>query len=376
MSTNLISTDEFRAAAKDGQQPDGTVFRFATADPTQVGDAASRTKRFVFSDATVDHSDDTIDPKGWNLGVFKRNPVALFSHMSWEPPIGRASNVSVLGDQLVGDIEFAAAEIYEFADTIYRLVDGGFLKAVSVGFRPDDWALSRDKNRPNGIDFKKQTLLEISICPVPCNPNALSEARSIGIDTRPLREWAERALDGGDTGAMPRRQVEVLRTQAGDLGRRRTTRSAAPSGHPLLQTIVDVGTSIGATRLAIKDVQATLASPDDPPLDEALLKQGIAHFSAAIMSKNMGLGCLRAAMGQDDEGAEQPPTDASRAARVQEAGALRRDAKAAAAVGTPEHRRQEAAALKRGLAAPTQTRIERINEAHSLQCRLRDESLI
>jgi hypothetical protein len=64
----------------------------------------------VFSDATVDHAGDSIDPKGWDLGVFKRNPVALFSHMSWEPPIGRASNVAVEDGKLVGDIEFADAE--------------------------------------------------------------------------------------------------------------------------------------------------------------------------------------------------------------------------------------------------------------------------
>lgn len=214
MPMKLLSSDDFRAAAKDGQRPEGTLFKFATAEPETVGEAASRTKRFVFSDATVDHSDDSIDPKGWNLGIFKRNPVALFSHMSWDPPIGRASNVAVQDNKLVGDIEFATADVYEFADTIYRLVDGGFLKAVSVGFKPDEWAFTNDKNRPYGIDFKKQTLLEISVCPVPCNPNALNEARSIGVDTRPLAEWAEKVLDSGETVFMPRKDVEALRLQA------------------------------------------------------------------------------------------------------------------------------------------------------------------
>ena len=186
MPMKLLSTDDFRNAVKDGQRPEGTIFRFATTEPEVQGEADARTLRFVFSDATVDHSGDSIDPKGWDLGIFKRNPVALFSHMSWDPPIGRASNVVVDGDKLVGDIEFAAAEVYDFADTIYRLVKGGFLKAVSVGFMPKEWAFSSDKNRPYGIDFKKQTLLEISVCPVPCNPNALGEARSLGVDTRPL----------------------------------------------------------------------------------------------------------------------------------------------------------------------------------------------
>ena len=219
MPMKLLSADDFRSAAKDGAKPDGTVFRFATTEPQNV-EGHDRTKRFVFSDATIDHAGDKIDPKGWDLGIFKRNPVALFSHMSWEPPIGRASNVSVQNDQLVGDIEFATAEVYEFADTIFRLVDGGFMNAVSVGFKPKDWAFTSDKDRPYGIDFKKQTLLEISVCPVPCNPNALGEARSMGIDTSSLTEWAEKVLDSGDTVFLPRKELETLRSQAGAMERK------------------------------------------------------------------------------------------------------------------------------------------------------------
>lgn len=214
MPLNLLSADDFRAAAKEGGNPEATVFRFAPGEAVTVGDAKARTKRFVFSDATVDHSNDSIDPKGWDLKVFNRNPVALFSHASWEPPIGRASNVSVQGDKLVGDIEFASADVYPFADTIYRLVDGGFLKAVSVGFMPKEWAFSSDKNRPYGIDFKKQLLAEISVCAVPANPSCLIEARSLGIDTAPLVEWAEKVLDSGETVFLPRRELETLRIQA------------------------------------------------------------------------------------------------------------------------------------------------------------------
>jgi HK97 family phage prohead protease len=215
MTMKLLDADDFRSAAKDGgQQPEGTLFKFATTEPQQVGEDDARTERFVFSDATVDHSGDSIDPKGWRLDIFKRNPVALFSHMSWDPPIGRASNVKIQDGKLVGDIEFAAAEVYEFADTIYRLVKGKFLNAVSVGFKPEEWGFTSDKSRPFGIDFKKQTLLEISVCPVPCNPNALGEARSMGVNTAPLTEWAEKVLDSGDTVFLPRKDLEALRIQS------------------------------------------------------------------------------------------------------------------------------------------------------------------
>lgn len=269
MPRNLLSADDFRAAAKDGTPPDATVFRFATADPQNV-DGTTRTKRFVFSDATVDHSTDSIDAKGWNLSIFKRNPVALFSHMSWEPPIGRASNVAVEKGQLVGDIEFASADVYEFADTIFRLVDGGFLKAVSVGFKPDEWSFSSDKSRPFGIDFKKQTLLEISICPVPCNPNALGEARSLGIDTRSLIEWAEKVLDSGDTVFLPRDELNALRGQAGGVQKRY-----------YLQ--VDASTTVEAADIARASVKRWMNDPTDVPV----LGVGI-DLRAIIDAPNVG----------------------------------------------------------------------------------------
>lgn len=214
MPMKLLDIDAFRAGAKAGAAPEGTLFKFATTEPELQGGEDSRVVRFVFSDATIDHAGDSIDPKGWDTAIFKRNPVALFAHNSWEPPIGRASNVTVTNAQLVGDIEFAAADVYDFADTIYRLVKGKYLNAVSVGFKPNEWAFTNDKDRPYGIDFKKQTLLEISVCPVPCNPNALGEARSLGIDTAPLTEWAEKVLDSGDVVFLPRKDVEALRTQA------------------------------------------------------------------------------------------------------------------------------------------------------------------
>lgn len=213
MTLKLLSLDAFRAAAKGGSRPDAAVFRLATSD-SQTVDAVARTERFVFSDASVDLAGDMIEQDGWETDDFDANPVALFSHASWEPPIGRASNVGVKGGKLIGDIEFASADVYPFADTIYRLVKARFLKAVSVGFMPLEYEFAKDKDRPYGLNFIKQKLLEISICSVPCNPNALVEARSMGIDTGPLSEWASKVLDMGGSVLVPRDLLEETFRQA------------------------------------------------------------------------------------------------------------------------------------------------------------------
>lgn len=208
MARKLLTVDEFRASAKEtGSAPDGTVTRVVTDDPQSI-DEASRTIRFVFSDATVDRSGDSIMQSGWQIDQFVKNPVALWAHDSYAPPIGRATNVGVAGGRLIGDIEFMAAEVSPFADSIFRMVKGGFVRAVSVGFIPLKYVFVSDPARPWGIDFVEQELLEISVCPIPCNPNALQEARSKGIDTAPLREWAERVLDGAGQVAVPRALLE------------------------------------------------------------------------------------------------------------------------------------------------------------------------
>lgn len=112
-------------------------------------------------------------------------------HDANSPPIARAVRVFSDGNRLVGDIEFAPPEVNEFADSIYKLVAAGYLKAGSVGFLPLEWSFAEDKNRPFGIDFKRQELLEFSICPVPALPSALIEAQARGINTRPLSRWAD-----------------------------------------------------------------------------------------------------------------------------------------------------------------------------------------
>lgn len=205
----LLTLDEFRAQARKDANLSGTVMRLAAAQSTPV-DGKSRTRTFCFSDGAVDRAGDKINVDGWKTADFMNNPVALWAHDSWSPPVGKASNVGPRGGRFMGDIEFAPPETYDFADTVFRLVEGGYVNAVSVGFRPVKWSFSAEKDRPFGIDFEEQELLEISLCPVPCNAGALIEARAKGIDTRPLMEWAGRVLDEGNAVMMPRETLEQI----------------------------------------------------------------------------------------------------------------------------------------------------------------------
>jgi HK97 family phage prohead protease len=153
------------------------------------GGTQSRSISFVLSDESVARDGHTIATKGWELDNFYRNPVVLWAHDSSQPPIGRMTYVTRQGSRLVGTVEFADAETYPFAETIFKLLRGGFLNAVSVSWMPLEWVWSKDKSRPGGVDFLRQELLEVSVVPVPALPTAIATARSAGIDVAPLVEW-------------------------------------------------------------------------------------------------------------------------------------------------------------------------------------------
>lgn len=211
MPAKFITRDKFASALSEGVQPEGMLQRGQNGMAETVSEE-SRTIRFVFSDNGVDLMQDDIRQEGWELSTFVGgNPVALFAHDSSSLPIGRASSVHVRDrKQLIGDITFASKEVYRFADTVYRLIKGKFLNAVSVGFTPLEYEFVNSKDRPGGISFKRQILNEISVVPVPANPRALVEARGMGIDLEPLQEWAEDVIKSMDLTVIEQKRMDEI----------------------------------------------------------------------------------------------------------------------------------------------------------------------
>ncbi len=142
---------------------------------------------FVASTETVDREGDIIEVSGWELDAYRKNPVVLFGHDYGSLPVGKASKVGIKSNALMTTIEFVTAEQNPDGHRVYQLVAGGFLKSVSVGFRPLEYVYNETHN---GYDFKRQELLEISIVPVPANAEALVAAHIDGDTAR----WLQRQL--------------------------------------------------------------------------------------------------------------------------------------------------------------------------------------
>lgn len=148
------------------------VVRKVTAKQSKAKDGVLE---FVLSDATKDRMGDVINPDGWVLENFKRNPIALFNHNS-SFPIGTWKNVRVEDGQLIGRLELAKQGTSDRIDEIIRLVEQDVLRAVSVGFQPIEYEPLKDNS---GLYFKENELLETSLVSVPANPAAIQLARSL-----------------------------------------------------------------------------------------------------------------------------------------------------------------------------------------------------
>lgn len=134
---------------------------------------------FVLSDGTVDRYGEIVEPAGWELAAFKRNPIALFNHRP-DQVVGRWANIRVAGGELLGEFQPAEPGTSRVADEVRKLVQQGVLKAASVGFRAIE-SEPLDDNPRGPKRYTRQELLETSIVSVPANPAALAVARSLGI---------------------------------------------------------------------------------------------------------------------------------------------------------------------------------------------------
>ncbi len=130
-------------------------------------DQEKRQAIFIFSDGDEDRHGDSLNPNGWKVDNYMKNPVVMFGHDYRGLPIGKTIKTWVEdGKTFMGLIEFATTE---FAEQVWQLILGGFLNAGSVGFIP----LRYDET--GEYTFQEMELLEYSIVPIPANPRALTQ---------------------------------------------------------------------------------------------------------------------------------------------------------------------------------------------------------
>lgn len=215
--TRFVSLKTFKEIANDNAvEAENVAIRksFVISKLEEINGADEKpTLKFSITTQDVDRDGDTVALGGWDFSDFAKNPVVLWAHDYSTPPVAKAINIFRDVASIDSTAEFTPKSMSEFGFMIYQMYKGGFLSAVSVGFQPSDFEMAKD--RDGGLNFIRQSLMEYSAVPVPSNPNALIQARSIGINTNPMKTWAENILDdwekSGEGVLMPKTAIELIR---------------------------------------------------------------------------------------------------------------------------------------------------------------------
>jgi len=231
---------------------------------SKLGTGSGGGSRAVFtaSTAELDRDGDRIPPSAWRLENYRRNPVVLYGHDHTGHPVGKATEVRVIGDALRVVVEFPPEDVSPEGFRVSKLVEAGFLGAVSVGFRPVKYA----PNGLGGFDFEEVELLEVSIVTVPANPSALIAAGFDGASVKWYAEHGPAAEEVSDLDAA-RAIVKAI------------TEDPEMSGEEVAAAIVDAfggDVEVSATEAAAAMLAAVLGGEADPEVDEAEAVEAVA----------------------------------------------------------------------------------------------------
>jgi HK97 family phage prohead protease len=138
---------------------------------------AAESLPWTLSTFDLDRFGERIDPAGWDYKRFRDNPVVEWAHRYDIPAIGRIEGLAADDNGLHGVVIFNDKDYDPFGWAIGQRVKAGVIRAGSVGFRIMEIEIPDKETSKDGttLIFRKQELLEFSICNVPANPFALTK---------------------------------------------------------------------------------------------------------------------------------------------------------------------------------------------------------
>jgi hypothetical protein len=186
--------------------------------------AASDLRRFVAVTDQPNRNGHAVTPQKMDVESFEANPVFLFGHNDGtgfgETPeveniLGAVEEIEKFDDRIEIGVRFAE---HPRAQIARDLVDQGMLNAVSIGFMPDfdDTRIETVEGEPIVI-FGAAELWEISLVPVPADPNALRIVQSaMGSGVTPKEEndmagkpTSDKKKDQRSKGTAPKEEATV-----------------------------------------------------------------------------------------------------------------------------------------------------------------------
>lgn len=141
----------------------------------------------IVSNSAIDRHGESIEMDGIDVSQVKKNPVVLWAHDYSSLPIGNIVNIWKEAGNLMARLQLAT-EVYDFAGTVYKMILGGIINAVSIGGIVKQW------NEDYTV-IKQLEMVELSVVPVGAHPDALVTAKTIGMKPDILKEQYQDFLE-------------------------------------------------------------------------------------------------------------------------------------------------------------------------------------
>lgn len=248
----------------------GTV----TAGLSQSGDP-----EMVVTTSALDRAGDRVIPGGADLTAFKRCPVLLWSHNHDLLPIGSVTAISTEPTGIRTSWRWNDGD--ELGARVKQGWEGGFIRGASIGFLPTE-------TRPNssgGQDYTRWQLIEVSLCCVPCNPEAVRHLKALGL-------WrAEDETVDVAPGDLSRVVRECVREALGAIVARSVRRAIDRARGRVIDPDIDLDAIPARPRqrevlAPSKGVQITL--PDVPAAQlAAMVRQAVKDSAQQVLRRSM-----------------------------------------------------------------------------------------
>ncbi len=172
-SALMASTEESCAKSLHSMK---YVYQTVTAATLQ---ASTELATCMISTINPDREGDRVVPEGGNFDNFMKSPVLMWAHGGTDGyasvPIGSVTALEVMPGHGVR-AEWKWLDGDPFADRIKNAWKQGVVRASSIGFKP----LTFMKNG-TGNDIETWELLELSLCAIPMNPEAVRSLKALGL---------------------------------------------------------------------------------------------------------------------------------------------------------------------------------------------------
>jgi glycosidase len=142
-----------------------------------AGNDISEGVPWTLSTFDLDRMGERIDPLGWEYRMYSNNPIIEWAHLFYIPAIGKMEGLAKDTERFQGRVFFNDKEYDPFGWAIGQRVIHNVIRAGSVAFRALEIEIPSREDSQDGtrLIFRKQELLEFSICNVPANPYALAK---------------------------------------------------------------------------------------------------------------------------------------------------------------------------------------------------------